>query len=455
MSMGDPTRSPERAAELRQSYLTHPGEAPEVDYKAAKLFKADDDFALDLVRHILGMANAGGGAIVVGFKEDHAKKPQPDPLMDDTIVASYDASQLASYVEKHVRGTDKAKVRIFKEPHGGRNYPIIEIEGFERTPYFCRSTKQDSTGKEVLRDGALYFRTDSARTVQIAGPSEWEKLIAICVQRRQDEFLGRFSALMEQMGFGKPSGPGGFPKARGDEALARLAREGVAVVEQELTRHDFPRAYFEGVHSPAGDSRWPADLLLAAAERSKLHRSGWPIGVVLHGERGPRPTTRGIEASIYSDVIRRSYDYWRLDRDGGFYFARTYQEDSLDNAAPGTILWFDIRIWRIAETFEHAAALYRELGVSPSDPIRVHIRHAGLRGRLLTSSDPMRNTFLERRSTEDEITWSGEVTQDQIKAQLKDLVRSVCEELYLLFDFFRPVDAVYDEILANYLASRV
>src|SRR5437667_6283487 len=158
MSIDDPARSPERAAELRQSYLIHPGEAPEVDYKAAKPFKADDDFALDLVRHVLGMANAGGGMIVIGFREDSAKKPQPDPAMDSTVAGSYDASQLASYVEKHVRGTDKVKIRIFKEPYGGGTYPIIEVESFERTPYFCRSTKQDSTGKEALRDGALYIR---------------------------------------------------------------------------------------------------------------------------------------------------------------------------------------------------------------------------------------------------------------------------------------------------------
>jgi len=153
----------ERSAKIRQSCLTHPGETPDVDYKSAASFRSNDDFALDLVHHILGMANAGGGHIVIGFKEDTSGNPRPDPAMDDAMAGSYDPSPLAAYIESHILGTDKISVRVHKESHGGKIYPLIEVEGFGQRPLFCRSTKKNSRGQEVLKNGALYVRIASAR----------------------------------------------------------------------------------------------------------------------------------------------------------------------------------------------------------------------------------------------------------------------------------------------------
>ncbi len=49
------------AAAFRQRLLTHPGERQDVDYKSSVTFGTDDSFSLKLIRHIQGMANAGGG----------------------------------------------------------------------------------------------------------------------------------------------------------------------------------------------------------------------------------------------------------------------------------------------------------------------------------------------------------------------------------------------------------
>lgn len=197
----DSLRSRERAALIRKTYLDYPGETPDVDYKAAMPFKADDDFALDLVRHILAMANAGGGHIVIGFKEDASKAPQPDPAMGDAIAASYDPSTLAAHVEKYILGTDKISLRIHKDSHGGKVYVFIDVDSFERRPFFCGSTKKNTRGQEALKEGVLYVRTTSARTVEIASPEEWDRLITLCVQRQQDDLLVRFADLMERIGF--------------------------------------------------------------------------------------------------------------------------------------------------------------------------------------------------------------------------------------------------------------
>lgn len=147
----DPNSDPSsaaRASERRLAYLRFPGETPEVDYKAAMSFR-DDDFALGLVRHILGMANAGGGSIVIGYKEDPSGKPSPDPAMTNEIAKTYDASKIAQVVERYVRGTTKLSIRIHKEHFEERTFPVIEVDGFERAhPSFAIATRRTQLGSK-------------------------------------------------------------------------------------------------------------------------------------------------------------------------------------------------------------------------------------------------------------------------------------------------------------------
>ncbi len=49
-------------------------------------------------------------------------------------------------------------------------------------------------------------------------------------------------------------------------------------------------------------------------------------------------------------------------------------------------IWFDVRIWRIAEVILHSAALYRELGVPPDEPYLLGVNHGGLQGREFWTS---------------------------------------------------------------------
>src|SRR6185295_19957727 len=95
-------------------------------------------------------------------------------------------------------GTEKIDLQIHKDPHPDTKdiYPIIEVKGFSTRPIFCKS----SAGK--LQEGALYLRSPSARTIAIATPDDWDNLIDICVEKRQNDLLQRFTGLMTEMGLG-------------------------------------------------------------------------------------------------------------------------------------------------------------------------------------------------------------------------------------------------------------
>lgn len=195
----DPTQSDA----YYRSLLTHPGERGEVDYKASLPLEKGSRFSLRLIKHILGMANTGGGWIVIGYVENPTLAP--DPGHTDEICASYDSTLLADLVNSVVRESNESViVSVNQAPHpdSGLPYPIITVQGFTRGPFFCKSTlAAGGTHETILNANSLYVRKSSASTVALTDPTDWEALINRCVQMRRDEFLQQFQDLASHMGF--------------------------------------------------------------------------------------------------------------------------------------------------------------------------------------------------------------------------------------------------------------
>ena len=204
---------------------------------------------------------------------------------------------------------------------------------------------------------------------------------------------------------------------------------------------------------------WNQKELLAAAEAAQLRYTGRPVGVVIHRrELSPRPTTDGIEARIpLNDDIWE--DYWYFKNDGRYFFSRIFQEDHEETpftssvGHPERALWFDIQILRIAETLLHSAELYHQLEIAPDEPYLLSVTHRGLEGREFYTSTPSRHVSRGRVSQEDVAEWQREVTQDLVKASVKDLTHEIANQLFVLFDFADvSVEVVRD--LVDRLISR-
>lgn len=191
---------PADAAAFRQRLLTHPGERQDVDYKSSVAFGSDDSFSLKLIRHIQGMANAGGGWLVIGFLQTSEQNWGPDPAHTNGICSSYDPTLLTQQVDSSLMRGQRVRLIIHFEVHPstGLQYPIIQVDGFERLPCICRTHKPD-TGEPILRQGMVYLRRPGAETAPVSAPQDWEDLINRCVRLRRDDFLGEFRALFERM----------------------------------------------------------------------------------------------------------------------------------------------------------------------------------------------------------------------------------------------------------------
>ena len=190
-----------------QDLLEQPGEYRKVDYKAAIALDANADFDAKFVKHILGMANAGGGLIVIGYKEVSPKsysrstRPQarllrPDPKMSEEVAGSYDPTRLAQKVQHFLLEGQRVALGVKQVKYQGKRFrsakgkvfPIIEVSPCGVVPLVCRHDYKSRDGKKILRSGAIYLRVGGAQTIcvatlhQDAALDDLQRLVSVCAQ---------------------------------------------------------------------------------------------------------------------------------------------------------------------------------------------------------------------------------------------------------------------------------
>ena len=203
---------------------------------------------------------------------------------------------------------------------------------------------------------------------------------------------------------------------------------------------------------------WTQIELRKAAERGQLRNTGWPIGLVLNADNNqPIPTASGIEARI-SHYGKDWEDYWNFRNDASYYVVRLLEEETeslsdwiTSGGHPERMLWFDVRIWRIAEVISHSASIYRELGIPEDEPYMLAVNHGGLSERVFYASTAHHDVPRGSISHSPEANWSKEVTQSYVTDNLLALVREVASNLFVLFNFMEIEDRIIDDITNKFL----
>lgn len=198
--------------------------------------------------------------------------------------------------------------------------------------------------------------------------------------------------------------------------------------------------------------------LLEAVQNSEIKTFGWPIGVTLQSrdEWRPKPAQNGIKAEISikeSELTERSsYDYWALTTNADFFLLQSLFEDMRSDKKK---IFFNTRIVRVAETFMFAATLYHTLGFSADTELQARIKHKGLKGRVLSSSSPLRPLYEDKVSEANESERTLKITLGSIHENLPQLVRAVCAPMFALFDHMEFGDHIYDEIVGQFVLGSV
>jgi predicted HTH transcriptional regulator len=155
---------------------------------------------LSVVKHILGQANTGGGYIVIGFQEDRNGKLLADPALTEDVSRSYETTRLSQSVDSFLSPGQRIELQVHKVPFDGRICPVISVQAFNESPYFCGKEFLGAATKPILREGTIYVRDVAAKTVVIAGPEHWNLILKTAVTQRQTELLEHLRSLLGQLG---------------------------------------------------------------------------------------------------------------------------------------------------------------------------------------------------------------------------------------------------------------
>ena len=185
-----------------------------------------------------------------------------------------------------------------------------------------------------------------------------------------------------------------------------------------------------------------------------IHTFGWPIGVVLHVDNGkPMADADGVVARITSPGFstHEDFDYWALRLNGDFYLAQNLFEDQRDPAA----IFFNTRMVRTAEALLYCRNLYNNLGLKTGATIQFRVRHSGIKGRNLSTSNPNRLMWpQERKSAADASERTVEFDHPLTDRGVVEKTRELLNPLFVLFDFFEPAESIYQHIVGNFIRGR-
>jgi hypothetical protein len=202
------TSQEQEAVRFRQSPLRHPSESQDVYFKSSATWDITTDFTLKLIKHVMGMANNGGGWLVIGFKENADGVLEPDPAHLESICAGYDPTPIAQQVNTMVARGQRVELDTYREPHPdtGVRYPMIHVQPFRTTPIVCRTTRPEGDNA-ILKKGRVYLRRSGAATSEVSTPEDWEAIVTRAVELQRHEWLRQMGDALSRLGASEPEQP--------------------------------------------------------------------------------------------------------------------------------------------------------------------------------------------------------------------------------------------------------
>lgn len=147
-----------------------------------------------------------------------------------------------------------------------------------------------------------------------------------------------------------------------------------------------------------------------------------------------------------------------MRKNGDFYTLMSLAEDHRDEDRSRSAVYYDIRIVRACEALLHCANLYKMLGVEPNAHIQMTVGYGGLRGRTLRAASPNRGKPLTfpKNHHEDEVNIPAITFRlGAVQAEMVELVKKLCEPLFVIFDYAEFSDEIYREIVTEFISGKI
>jgi hypothetical protein len=448
----------DEGADLRRlaDFVADPRERLDVELKQW-LDLSDRRVTGKVARHLMALANHGGGWLQFGFVESDDGQFAHEIEHGCPDEATYSSDAINSVVRRYAQPAFPCET--FWQPCDQCPGPhaLIRVPGGHRVPIVCRRGGPEPNPDP--RRGAVYGRLPGPRSEALEDPDDWHRLLDACLRERRDELLETIRSAISLLGAQELRDVLGAVAGSEDE-LGEWAAASKDRLDDRVSSAEGPSPYAHGSWSVAYRVVPAASLSVPALRQLLLqvvgNETGWPVWwwPTAGDARDPVAMSDGIECWMHGGPAfgdPAHADYWRASVRGQLYLQRGFDEDAVAqlspqhrNIAPGSMLDPIITVWRIGECLLHAERLANQLG---SDSVEVLVQWTGLAGRHIASLDRLRFWNSSRTATEDDAQSHVLIETATIGSALARIVHELTAPVFALYSFLE----VPEEVIATEL----
>ena len=416
--------------------MTEPREDLDAEFKDWLDLTSNEHDKATLAKAAIALANHGGGCIVIGFGDQPLESR---PRLGGIPEITQDSVNAA--IRRYAEPRFHCEMHNVPHPDTGEVHPVVIVPSTLTVPVMSRRDCQ-----RVIAQNRCYIRKPGPESEQPQTAEEWRTLLNRCVRANRDEMLEAIRSVIT----GSVETPTSIPNALDDLqdycTSARGRWEELVSDEPDNSPARFPHGYYEMAFSLVGAT--PANDLIELQNRLSVARqiklSGWTPFLEL---QVPGWVPYAHEDFVEAWLGRPDYngrraeesylcDFWRVSLDGKLYTIRGYLEDGQGND-PGRVVYTTTPILCIGEGLLFASRLAETF--EESNQIAIHCRFTGLEGRCLSNPPwvlPLPSFLMVSSSSTDEVTLTGQFTQQQVQDNLAEALHPLLQRLYEKFNFF-------------------
>jgi schlafen family protein len=455
-----------------QNFLENPRESLAIELKQW-IDPSTPEGTAKIARACIALRNNNGGRLVIGFKNDSSLDSANAPA---DARASFHIDVVQAIVSRYSAELFPIDVQFYEI--GGQVVPVVVVPPGVKTPVAAKADLCDSSGKQLIRDHAVYVRSLQSNNIVSsteARRGDWDAITRICFDNREADIGGFVRRHLSTINIDSlrlliPSfaAVAGLPSL--EERVGKELDRGRSRFDNAFRRRNLslPKAGFresailvQGEFPPQSATKSFLQKLLLNAP----HHTGWPPWIELQREsHSPYVLDRGWEALLFNIDASRAFswphvDFWRIEPSGIFYQLRVLEDDLAGERGPepGTQLDFLLQISRVAEIILMGLSFGRSLGCDETKASLVFgFRWSGLLGRRLTSwVEPIRAVWSRDSSNEDQITTIVTLPLETPVASISPHVERAVKDLFALFGGTEFESSVIEGIVANISGRRM
>ena len=391
-----------------------------LDYKQSlNWITAATEMKAGIVKDLLAMANTqDGGRIIFGVRDGDFEAVG---LTDDEF-RSFDTTRIVDFLNRYADPSFGCVVHKFIIDE--KKLVGIEIPEFADVPVICKADMNDANGRQILKRGATYIRTDRAASEVVSSAEAMRELINRALVKRGDQLL----KMVERLIKGKPSSL--------DEESAREVQREIQEANEFIVE-SLPTEFRDVGH-------WEVEFWVLPYLRERIPN----LGVINTLTRESQVTLRGwyfphIDrehianfnhgVQSYTLAPRTHREAYRAYQSGTFVWKQQFWEDTAENVtAAHKLLSFIGVILEVTEYFLFAKRYYER--IAPDATVHLTIRLTDVLDRTLANFGEgwLRGNYRCHLPT---IQTDCECIVSELAASYEELARKAIRRIFELFNW--------------------